>query len=293
MRSIKVNNIADMKKILSLLLLSLLAVPFLCAKDVIRPDDINTFLKNPLYVVLDNNPMSEWTIKIREAVEKGWTLTKYQFINDTEFEQMRGDINKSFLVRIKFRFPDDKVRAFYNFMTFTNGSAVKDVVDMPEVCSIPLGYDAVAQDFWSYKLLSFVRFAEKHIKLINENPSLISANPLDYYNRNIPDLKDKEIWMTENDLAQDMRSIVKVRDAYSGIVRIVKPEDIENAIAEKKENVVFLHKVGPEGTRMHARVYKTILGAADDKLYYFDYHMMSRSKGDGFLKKDFKRISKR
>jgi hypothetical protein len=243
--------------------------------------------------VKDNNPMSEWSIKIEEAVKQGWTLTKVEFINDTEFEKMRGDMDKSFLVRIKVRYPDDKVRAFYEFMTFTNGAAVKDVVDMPEVCSIPLGYDAVNQDSWSYKLLSFVRFAQNHIKLIADNPSLISSNPLDYYNRNIADLKDKEIWMVERDLAPDMRTIAKIRDAYKGVVRIVKPEDIEQAIAEKKDNVVFLHKVGPEGTRMQARIYKTLLGAGDDKIYYFDYHMWSKSKGDGFLKKDFKRISKR
>ena len=236
--------------------------------------------------------MSEWSLKIREAVEKGWTLTKYQFINDTEFEKLRGDMDKSFLVRIQIRFPDDKVRAFYSFMAFTNGAAVKAVADMPEVCSLPLGYDAVNQDSWSYKLLGFVRFAQNHIKLIYDNPGLISSNPLDYYNRNIPDLKDKEIWMVERDIAPDVRSIAKIRDAYKGVVRIVKPEDIEQAIADKKDNVVYLHKVGPEGTRMQARIYKTLIGAGDDRIYYFDYHMMSKSKGDGFLKKDFKRISK-
>lgn len=280
-----------MKRILSLFTLVLLCLSFVSAKEIIRMDDIETFLKNPLYVVLDNNPMSEWSVKLRDAVEKGWTLTKYQFINETEFEKLRGDMDKSFLVRIKFRFPDDKIRTFYNFMTFTNGSAVKDVVDMPEVCSLPLGYESVDQDSWGYKLLSFVRFAEKHIKLIHENPNLISSNPLDYYNRNIPDLKDKELWMREADIAPDMRSIVKIRDVYKGIVRIVKDEDIEQAIADKKD-IIYLHKVGPEGTRLQARIYKTLIGAADDRIYYFDYHIMSKSKGDGFLKKDFKRIRK-
>ena len=93
--------ITEMKKILSLLLFTLVGlVSFTSAKDLIRKDDLETFMKNPLYVVLDNNPMSEWSLKIREAVEKGWTLTKYQFINDTEFEKLRGDMDKSFLVRI-------------------------------------------------------------------------------------------------------------------------------------------------------------------------------------------------
>ena len=40
-------------------------------------------------------------------------------------------------------------------------------------------------------------------------------------------------------------------------------------------------------------MYKCLIGAGDDKFYYFDYHMMSASKGDGLLKEDFKRLNRR
>jgi len=52
---------------------------------------------------------------------------------------------------------------------------------------------------------------------------------------------------------------------------------------------VFLHKVGPEGTRLIARCYKILIGAADSKFYYFDYHKISDEKPDGFLLSDFKK----
>lgn len=54
----------------------------------------------------------------------------------------------------------------------------------------------------------------------------------------------------------------------------------------------FLHKVGPEGTKLDARSYKIIIGAADANFYYFDYHKISGKNPDGFLESDFKNLVK-
>ena len=48
-------------------------------------------------------------------------------------------------------------------------------------------------------------------------------------------------------------------------------EEIARAIEDRNPDVVFLHKVGPEGTKLDARCYKVIIGAADANFYYFDY----------------------
>ena len=58
------------------------------------------------------------------------------------------------------------------------------------------------------------------------------------------------------------------------------------------ENAVFLHKVGPEGKKMNARVYKILIGAADGTFYYFDYHKVSSKNPDAFLESDFKKLAK-
>jgi hypothetical protein len=57
-------------------------------------------------------------------------------------------------------------------------------------------------------------------------------------------------------------------------------------------DAVFLHKVGPEGKKMEARVYKILIGAADAKFYYYDYHKASSKNPDAFLLSDFKRLEK-
>ncbi len=281
--------------ILSLLMGILLGAPL--AKDRVpaTPADIQRFFTTTTYVVTDRGQMTDWNFKIPAAVKKSWTITPYKIIDDVEFEKLRHDPDKSFIVRLKERFPGDRIKAPYVFMNVVMGCPAKSVTDMPEIAAFPLGYFEADQDSWGYKLEGFLRFMQKHILLLKEKPELIKHNPLQYYNKDMGDIRKagKEFWVVQKDLDQKVNTLEKIQKYYKGVVRIVSPDDIEKAIEEKRTDVVYLHKVGPEHMDRKARIYKAILGAGDDKLYYFDYHNFTRKKGDGFLYKDFKRINKR
>ncbi|HPE17849.1 MAG TPA: hypothetical protein PLM76_04370 [Tenuifilaceae bacterium] len=260
---------------------------------VARHEDIKTFLETTTYIVLEDNPMSEYNFKIKKAVEGSWTITPYEFITATQFEEMRTDISKSFLVKLQVKFSKDKLEATYNFLSVVLGAAVKRHTDLPDICSIPLSYSSVPEDSYAYKLESLIRFAQNHIKMLDQNPELIKkGNLFDYYNKNTKDAKTKELWLLENDIDKGTRSMSDLRKNYKHPVKIVTKEDIEKAIAEKNDKILFLHKVGPEGTRLQARCYKVIIGAGDDQFYYFDYHMITEKNGDGILAKDLKKLSK-
>jgi hypothetical protein len=58
------------------------------------------------------------------------------------------------------------------------------------------------------------------------------------------------------------------------------------------ENAVVLHKVGPEGKKLKARVYKILIGLAEAKFYYFDYHKINAKNPDAFLESDFKKLAR-
>ncbi len=255
--------------------------------------DIDAFLKSTTYLVLHKNQMSEWNFKMPDAVRQSWTLTPFQVINYQQFEQMRHDPDKSFIIRMKFKFPEDKIKAPYKFMVIVRGAKTDDLNAMPELASMPLGYASSDQDSWAYKLEGLLRFAQHHILYLQQHPDQIGKNPLLIYNKNLPSLKGKELWLVKSDLTAKVNSVSKIRKYYDGRVRIVAKEDIRKAIKAKRKDVVYLHKVGPEGHLTKARVYKALLGAGDDRMYYFDYHNYSKKKGDGLLKKDFKRLNKR
>ncbi|QKG79274.1 hypothetical protein [Tenuifilum thalassicum] len=261
-------------------------------RNLVRPEDVKTFLSSTTYVVLENNPVSQYNLEIRDAVERSWKITPYKFITAKEFEEMRKDIDKSFLVLIQMRFDNDKPAPTYNFLSASLGAAVSKITDMPDICSVPLSYKDLDEGTYTYKLEGLILFMQNYIKAINDNPKLIKKNAFKFYNKNIKQVKSKELWVTENSLEKSTRALTEIRKNYKYTIKVVNPEDIQKAIQERNPNVLFLHKVGPEGSRLQCRVWKMIIGAEDGILYYYDMHKISKSKGDGFLAKDFAKINK-
>lgn len=281
-----------MKKFIVLFAVAICATASYAQRNLVRPEDVQEFLKSKTYVVLEENPTSTYNMEIRDAVERSWKITPYEFISAKQFEDMRKDIDKSFLVLIQMRFDNDKVAPIYNFLSVSMGAAVKKITDMPDICSVPMSYKDVSEDSYNYKLEGLILFIQKYINDINQDSKLIKKDAFNFYNKNSSEIKNKELWVTESSLDKETRSLSDIRKNYKHNIKVVTPEDIQKAVEEKNPNVVFLHKVGPEGGRLQWRVWKMIIGAADGQLYYYDTHTISKSNGDGFLAKDFKKINK-
>lgn len=281
-----------MKKIAAILLLTVSTYSAFAQRNLVRPEDVKTFLGTKTFVVLEDNPMSGYNVEIRDAVERSWKITPFEFITAKEFEKVRNDINKSFLVLIQIKFDGDKSVPIYNFLSVSMGAAVKKITDMPDICSIPLSYNGLPEDTYTYKLEGIIRFMQSYINTINNDPKMIKKDAFKFYNKNSKEIKKKELWVTESGLEKDTRALTDIRKNYKHVIKVVNPEDIQKAIQEKNPNVLYLHKVGPEGSRMQWRVWKMVIGAGDDLMYYYDEHTISKSEGDGFLAKDLKAINK-
>ena len=106
------------------------------------------------------------------------------------------------------------------------------------------------------------------------------------------DLKGKTLYLVEEDLARDVSSLSKIKAVYPGKVKIVDRETIKEVMMAEEEDAVVLYKVGPEGKKLNARVYKTLVGVSDAKFYYFDYHKVNAKKPDAFLDSDFKKLAR-
>lgn len=282
-----------MKRTLLAVLLGMISTSLFAGKYKPTEDDVNTFLKNTTYVVLESNPISAYNLKIKEVMEANWTITKYEFITAKQFDQMRKDRDKSFLVLVEFKYPEENLTVSYTHLCAMNGSATSKVTDMPEVISVPVGYAKNGEAPYVFKSEAFVRFIQQHVLALKANPKFLKADMLDDYNDNAPKVKMKELWVLEKDLEKDMRDITKQRKAYPYPIKVVTQEDIEDAIAQKNDNVMFFHKVGPEGLRMQERIYKMVFSANDGLLYYCDMHHISNSKPDGILQSDLKKLSKK
>jgi hypothetical protein len=235
--------------------------------------------------------MSDFNMVIKDVMKNSWTITPYEFITDAEFEEHRNNSDFSFLMITKAAFQRDRTKARYNFLSLLMAQRAKAVRDMPDLCSLPLAYVQVEDDSYSYKIEAFVRFMQNHVKLMHENPSEIKKNPFKYDNKRMKDdLAEKTLYLTKKDLATDIDTESEISQVYPHNFEVVTSEEVAQAISEKREDIVFLHKVGPEKTRIRARVYKILVGAGDPHLYYFDYKMIKKAHDDAFQKKDLKNI---
>ena len=280
-----------MKKTFLIIVLYMSAV-MLHSQYVPTPTDLDHFFETKTLVVRDQNPLNTFDGEIKNVMEQEWDITEWDIIPYAEFEEKRKDPNYSFLFLTSVIFEKDKLQARYKFLNLSLGGDYFNLNQMPDLVSVPVAYANVEDETYNYKLGILVRFIQTHIRHIHEHPEVISSNIFKHYNDNTKDVKGKTLYLLPEEMAGDVNSSARIQKIYPHPFKLVDKDVIREAISNRDEEVVFLHKVGPEGTRLNARCYKILIGAGDASFYYFDYHMIGDKKPDGFLAKDLKKISK-
>ncbi|MCW3788574.1 hypothetical protein [Plebeiibacterium sediminum] len=281
-----------MKRVLVNLVFLMLTIAVSAQKNIPSEKDYQDFFNTKTYVVLDDNPLSDFNFMIKKVMPRVWNITDYEIISHAEFDEKRRDPSYSFIVTSTVTFDKDKTKARYTFVSLLMGKDVYSITDMPDLCSIPLSYLRVEDDSYAYKMEGFIKFMQDHVKLVSQNPKIINANMFKYYNKNVQSLNNKKLLLVKEDLTTEVNTLSKIQSIYPYHVEIVTQEEVAKAIENKDPDVVYLHKVGPEGTKYKARCYKIVIGAADSQFYYFDWHMVTPKNRDGLLESDLKAMAK-
>lgn len=292
-KTIHLNNHHYMKKIFISTILIIPAL-FLSAQKEYIPNtaDLEKFFKTKTLVVLEDSPMSEFNFEIQDVMTREWKITPFEYIKNSDFKEKSKDENSSFLYTSIVNFEKDKTESRYIFLHLSLGGDNITIDDLRDMVSIPLGYYGVDPDNYIYKLGILIRFMQNHINLIYKDPGLISNNIFKHYNDNTKSAHDKVLYLIEDELTKDVSTAARIKQVYQYKFKLVTREEIKQAIQDGNNDVVFLHKVGPEGKKKDARCYKIIIGAGDAVFYYFDYHKVSDKNPDGFLKSDFSNLNK-
>lgn len=284
-----------MKKLIIFSLLLAFSLISFSQGTVGTPEQLKRFLRTKTIVMLESNYLLEYNLVMQSTIKKHWDLTEYEFETYTKetFDNMRRDTSLSFLVLQNVFFENDKTRAQYQFLTVVLGGEYEFIVQMPDIAQVPISYVDVEESEYIYELGVLIRFLQEHIKLTLANPNLKKGNIINYYNRNMHSVKSKTLYVLADELGPNVNTLKKIKKVYPYNVKIVTDEEVQQAIDNRDENVILLHKVGPGPDNRKARVWKVLIGAADAKLYYFDWHMINKKKPNGFLESDFKNLAKK
>jgi hypothetical protein len=211
-----------MKKYAAILLLLIQFIQLSAQREYLpTADDLNHFYKTKTYVVLSDNPLSEYNFEIQDAINKYWDITEYEFIPHDNFGEKSVDKNASFLYVAAVNFEKDKSQTRYMFLCLSLGGDYESINDMKDITNIPLSYHGVDEDRYTYKLGIMIRFMQNHVRLLTENPDMVSQNVFKHYNDNMADMRGKTLYLVEEDLERSIASEAKLRKIYPYDVKIV------------------------------------------------------------------------
>jgi hypothetical protein len=254
-------------------------------------ETLKAFSSSKTYIVLEDAMFSDFNTYIKEAAQRHWKITSSEIISLEQFEKLCRTPQASFLMVVMGEYKGFAQNSTFNVLTLMMGHKSGDINKMPEILSIPLSYylDGDDEEAYGYKLGGILEGLQYTIKNILPKKTMIT-NFKDVFNNYSSEVKTKELWVTKNDLSSSVNTIEKIKNVYPYKVIITTEEAIQQAIDEKKSNVVFLHKVG--NPKPNASCLKLIINCADGKPLYGDYHSVSTKEPDGLLPKDFKTLQK-
>ena len=244
---------------------------FILSHSQVIPDEdrIDHFYRTKTLVVRNANQMNFIDGPMKEAMESEWNINEWETLPYNEFAEKRGDTNYSFLYFSNIIFEKDRDNVAYKFLNLLLGGEEENLL------SIPVTYDRLEESSYTYKMVALVRLMEGLINAIQNNPDVNIINVYSRVNKNTHLVRDKTLYLRTFELSRNRNTEEKIREIYPYDFKLVSRKEIEEAIAQKNNDVVFMHMVGPADTDPESRCYKVLLSAGDPKIYYFDFFSLS------------------
>lgn len=280
-----------MKKLLILACALLSSVALSAQRPTAKAKQLPAFFASILYVVTNNNALSEYDESIKEAIQKNWRVTQFDFITQAEFENQRFDPTKSFLIYTETTFPKDKNPIAYDFLSIVLGGNYAAVEQMPEVCSFPVCVSDSDGEEAYYKLPIIVGFLNQHVKTLQTNSAILKDKKYKWHVKQSGNMAKKTLYLIAEEQLPAFNTVQKIKAVYKGKTVFLAQEELANLLRKRAINVAFLHKVAPldKEKEQGARCYVIFMGT-DNALYYFGYHTISEKEGSGVTARIWKAI---
>jgi len=274
------------KKYILVFSLLIICLDILAIVPLASKQEIGMFKDSQTCVVFQRG-ISLYNEYIKDAIQKYWKYTGYEFIDNNEFEKRKTNPKYSFIVLSDVAPDKDPGGIRYTYINLLLGDASAGFKKMPEFCSIPLSYSGDTEAGYEYAIPAIVKFMQIHIKNLEKNRLPISLNGLKYYNKK--GLKDKELLLNKEKMASDADSPEKIKQVYPYTIKLISTAEMPENIAANTSKTVFLFHVGPPENAGAGKCFEMIFDT-DGNLYYYNFRKITNDNRDGFNLNDFKKI---
>jgi hypothetical protein len=243
--------------------------------------------KNSKTCVVFEDGISLYNAYIRDAVQKYWKSTSYEFIDHNEFEQRRTDKKYSFIVLMDEAYDKDPGGVSYRYINLILGDPSGNLTKMPEFCSIPLSYAGDDGVDYEYVIPEIVKFMQIHVLNLEKDRFSISINGMKYYNKS--GFKDKVLLLNKDKMAPNLNSPEKIKAVYPYNIKLLTTDEIQEEISAKQPNTLFHFHVGPPKNAGSGKCFEMIFDP-EGNMYYYSSRKITNDNVDGFNLKDFNNI---
>ncbi|RPH31853.1 MAG: hypothetical protein EHM93_11725 [Bacteroidales bacterium] len=276
-----------LKKNLLILIMIFLGLSVFANPKMASKQQIGMFINSKTCVVLESGSLS-YNVLIKDAVQKYWKSTEFEFIDQYEFEKRRYDSKYSFLVLMRNVFDKDPSGVGYNYISLVLGDKAKNITNMPELCCIPISYSDDNNLEYGYAIPAIIKFMQIHVKNLEKKRFLILLKGLKYYNGS-DCFKYQALLLNEKMMAPNANSDAKIKSAYQHFFMLLNTSQVEAEIPNKPTNTLFLFHVGPTIKTGSGKCFEMIFDV-EGNLYYYNYRNVTNDNPDGFNLNDFKHI---
>ena len=280
-------NSTILKKYIFILALGFFSLWAMANPSLASKQQIGMFKNSKTCVVLGTGSVS-YDMYIKDAVQKYWNATEFEFIDQQEFDKRRFNSKYSFLVLMKAVFDKDPAGVSYNYISLVLGDVATNMTDMPELCSIPLSYTDDNISDYEYVIPAIVKFMQKHARNLEFNRIMISLKGLKYYNGKAG-FKDKVLLFNKDMMASNADSPEKIKTAYPNYVKLITPSEIQQELVASPTNALFHFHVGPNKNAGAGKCFEMIFDV-EGNLYYYNSRKVTNDNQDGFNLKDFNHL---
>lgn len=229
-------------------------------------------------------------LMLRDAVNKGWRISPFEFCTMEEYNKIKGDTNYFFLLRVDGQFRNE-LEPKIEYLTLIKGGAEvkKGLYSSRNILTLPLQEVDDNSGANLFLLPIYIDVIQNHIYRVQKDIYLAFKGNAIYSSR-VSEIKAKEL-LFSTDLLNYKISESEFLELFKGNIKLVTTEEIENAILENRPNTIIPVIIKPRGSAGGSFCYKLLIEADSHELVFFRRHKISNRAPLGFTKEDIRKIS--
>ncbi len=239
-------------------------------------------------VVIPSTTLADMVL--RDAVNKGWRISPFEFCDSQEYEALKNDTSYFFLMRVDGRFKNELEPKIEYLTLIQGGPEVKrGTYSNKNIVTLPIQETGDVSGANLHLIPIYIDIIQNHIYKIQNDVSLAFKGNL-FYADKVTDVIGRDL-LIASELLSYTPGNSEISDLFKGKAKLVSEEDVEDAIIGNKKNTVVTVLIKPRGNSRGSYCYKMLVSTDSHELLFFRRHKISLLLPAGFTKEDIRKIS--